>query len=423
MKMMKRLSTVAATLFGLVTCALAQSITNVTPEPPPYLFTPPVVTYSGGDGSSISNAVIIKGAISTTLGISAEQHWIHERHGYIQPTRQTLQEHEGRHFDVNTYQRGTNTFAVFFDITDFFGKDHVGEWRCTFADGEADGGRMSFANERPWEQIISNRTATLHYHEETECNNGRVAIVPFKNGKPNGLCKHWLRIEGTSYTEFKDGMRNGIDYHWHTNGVPWIEQHYSNDVAVGWYRRWHPTGQLSGEVEMRDGEYAFEDGHTGWHPNGSVASRRYRLPGTNRWMLITFYPDGKPQRIEYNTTEENTPDTHMSWHTNGLLQELVVCDDGKLGASIFWNEDGRKDREYLFVTNDVEVARTWNRDGSLATEGFYKSGKRWSGNFPAEWGHASVGKAVRFENGKRIDNKEDAQHKPGTYFRKLNTTP
>ena len=410
MMTMKQLSTIAGALFGLATCSLAQDITNVTPEPPPYLFPPPVVTFMGGDGSSISNAVIIKGAISTTLGINGEEHWIHERHGYIRPTRQALQEHEGRHYDVNTYRRGTNTFTVFFDITDFFGKDHVGEWRCTFADGEAIGGRMSFANQRPWEQVISNRTATVHYHEETECNNGRVAIVPIKNGKPNGLCKHWLRIEGASYTEFKDGMRNGIDYHWHTNGVPWIEQHYSNDVAVGWYRRWHPTGQLSGEVEIKNGEFAFRDGQISWHDDGSVASRRYRLPGTNRWLTISFYPDGKPQQIDYNRkSDEYTPDTLISWHTNGLIQEMFVYEDGEHRANMCWHENGKKYRESFPVTNDVSVARMWKPDGSLVAEGLYKGGKPWSGTFPESWAHEDGGTPFRVENGTRFENKADAQ--------------
>ena len=223
---------------GLALSSSAQSITNMTPEPPPYLFDPPVVYFEGGDGSSVSKAVVIKGAISTELGLSAEHNWVCSHHGQTSPVSQSLQEHNGRRYDVNAYERGTNTFTVIFDITDFYGKDHVGEWRCTFDDGAKTGGRLSYACDEPWEPLVSNRTAKVHYQLEKDCNDGIVVVNEIKNGKGYGVCKSWRRVEGTRYVKLKNDVLEGFFYRWHTNGVS---------------RMWTPNGSLVAEGFSKDG--------------------------------------------------------------------------------------------------------------------------------------------------------------------------
>ena len=81
------------------------------------------LSYSGGDGSSHEQAVIIRGARDTETGIDAENAWIRQRHAGAQKTMQALESVGRRHYDVIrlTLSDG-QTKSVYFDITDFFGK-------------------------------------------------------------------------------------------------------------------------------------------------------------------------------------------------------------------------------------------------------------------------------------------------------------
>ncbi len=84
--------------------------------------TPPGVWYEGGDGSTLQQAVIIKGATERT-GVHAEYVWIAQRYPGYRAGRQTLQKSGDKAYDVLefTTSRGEHKY-VCFDITDFFGK-------------------------------------------------------------------------------------------------------------------------------------------------------------------------------------------------------------------------------------------------------------------------------------------------------------
>jgi len=81
------------------------------------------LSYSGGDGSSHEQAVIIRGAQDTEAGIDAENAWIRQRHAGACKTKQALVSVGRRHHDVITLTLNDGqTKSVYFDITDFFGK-------------------------------------------------------------------------------------------------------------------------------------------------------------------------------------------------------------------------------------------------------------------------------------------------------------
>jgi len=84
--------------------------------------TPVGVSYAGGDGSSIEQAVVIKGATEST-GVHAEYVWIAQRYpGYRRGT-QSLRASGGRQYDVLEFTTASGEQKrVYFDITDFFGK-------------------------------------------------------------------------------------------------------------------------------------------------------------------------------------------------------------------------------------------------------------------------------------------------------------
>ncbi len=78
--------------------------------------------FSGGDGSSMESAVIIRGARDEEAGVAAERTWLEQRYPGFHQGQQSLLGSKGKNYDEIkiTTQEGAKT--VYFDITDFFGK-------------------------------------------------------------------------------------------------------------------------------------------------------------------------------------------------------------------------------------------------------------------------------------------------------------
>ena len=84
---------------------------------------PSPVTYSGGDGSSHQQAVVIEGACDETVGIAAEKAWLRQKYPSYYMTMQSLQNLDNRHYDVIEFKMTDGqSNKIYFDITDFFGK-------------------------------------------------------------------------------------------------------------------------------------------------------------------------------------------------------------------------------------------------------------------------------------------------------------
>jgi hypothetical protein len=79
-------------------------------------------TFSGGDGSSIQQAVIIGDATEKT-GVRAEYIWLHERYPGYRLRFQGLRHEAGRVYDeMMIVAADGKSHTIFFDITPFFGK-------------------------------------------------------------------------------------------------------------------------------------------------------------------------------------------------------------------------------------------------------------------------------------------------------------
>ena len=80
------------------------------------------LSYSGGDGSAMEQAVIIKGAKDEEAGIAAERAWMEQRHPGFHKGRQVLLNSGGKHYDEIEIATHEGQRTVYFDITGFFGK-------------------------------------------------------------------------------------------------------------------------------------------------------------------------------------------------------------------------------------------------------------------------------------------------------------
>lgn len=84
------------------------------------------IKYEGGLGTSIEDAVIIKGAKSSFDGIPSEYIYLESRHGKRGLQWKMLSQslvHEGKKsYDILKIVKQRDTMDVYFDITAFYGK-------------------------------------------------------------------------------------------------------------------------------------------------------------------------------------------------------------------------------------------------------------------------------------------------------------
>jgi hypothetical protein len=81
------------------------------------------VTFSGGDGSSFEQAVIISGASGESSGIRAEHVWLREHYPGCKLTFQSLRGASGRAYDkMDIVTIDGQPQSIYFDITSFFGR-------------------------------------------------------------------------------------------------------------------------------------------------------------------------------------------------------------------------------------------------------------------------------------------------------------
>ena len=82
------------------------------------------VTYGGGSGDTIQDAIVIRGARNEAAGVQAEYGYIRQELGTgCKGQSQSLLKEGDRYFDAITVELSDGTERVFyFDVTEFFGK-------------------------------------------------------------------------------------------------------------------------------------------------------------------------------------------------------------------------------------------------------------------------------------------------------------
>jgi hypothetical protein len=73
-------------------------------------------------GTSLEDAIIIKGAQSTEIGLVIEEYYLNFMHPNNTFVGQSVVRENGRIYDIMEIQDGNDKLKVYFDITEFFGK-------------------------------------------------------------------------------------------------------------------------------------------------------------------------------------------------------------------------------------------------------------------------------------------------------------
>ncbi|MHB8068023.1 MAG: hypothetical protein ACYDIC_08995 [Desulfobaccales bacterium] len=123
----------AATLLFSLVSPFSLSTTSANPAfaqataPAPAPPAKPKISFSGGPGDTAATAVVISGAPNSRVGIDAEYYYLMKKFGKPNADwklkRQSLLHLNNKHYDQMEIElKDGSKKAVFFDITEFFGK-------------------------------------------------------------------------------------------------------------------------------------------------------------------------------------------------------------------------------------------------------------------------------------------------------------
>ena len=126
MKLLPKIITIVFISFFMISCGNTKQTTNVKEKSTQKKTGN--IAYTGGDGTSIENAIIILGAKNSFEGIPAEYAYVGKLYGKRSVDwlfiSQSLVNKKGKSYDVLTIQKppSKENIILYFDITDFFGK-------------------------------------------------------------------------------------------------------------------------------------------------------------------------------------------------------------------------------------------------------------------------------------------------------------
>lgn len=78
------------------------------------------VTYAGGDGSSLEQAVLIKGAPDDGAGVKAEYLWVRDHYPSLKFDSRGFLSKSGRSYDTLDGDLGGQRRTFYFDISEFY---------------------------------------------------------------------------------------------------------------------------------------------------------------------------------------------------------------------------------------------------------------------------------------------------------------
>lgn len=279
------------------------------------------VSFSGGDGHNYEQSIVINGARSEAIGVAAETEWLENHYPGFRKQRQELHslEEKNRHYDVIEMSISNKIVNVYFDITEYYGKEDVGQWRFRDVNGRVFAGIIKDSDvpvddSQPWRFVISNSTGELTYQFDYRYDNGHFCTGPVIKGERSGMWTNYVNGVGEFHVWLENGKRNGSEVFWSTNGIKRFEFNWKDGKWDGWLRWWYDNGSNSMERHYKNGKRNGEA--KSWYTNGVKSSEcifeNDKLISETRWDET-----GKRMRRNHKgstSPSSFTPDIRVTGH-------------------------------------------------------------------------------------------------------------
>ena len=188
---------------------------------------------------------------------------------------------------------------------------------------------------------------------------GNSQIFP-KDGKWISFFKHDNTLVASIF-HIKNNMLEGPSINYRTDGSKECEVILSKNEINGYWKNWHPNGQLSNETYRKLIKY-----------NSHYGSSR-----TGTWR--SWYPDGQlKSRCEFKENKEQNES--FEYFPNGLVKTKTMYRNGALnGQQIHYHDNGQIYR-IIEYKDDIEISespyKTFHPNGKIAEEGKLINGLR-----------------------------------------------
>lgn len=214
-------------------------------------------------------------------------------------------------------------------------------------------------------------------------NNGQLETQRFfKQGKRFGLEEAWDKKTGKQVYRavYQDDVMVGPFKLWFPTGSKRVEGQYDElGKKHGNWRHFHANGKLALSADHKHGQ---RQGMWRWvHPNGQLAQQAKYSKGKAHGPVQSWYDNGKPKQL-YTYQYGKTHGAYKKWHKNGqLAQQGLYQNNQRQGPWRWWHPNGTLAKQGQYLNHQQHGATTsWHPNGKKAKEGQFASGRmvgRW----------------------------------------------
>lgn len=160
------------------------------------------------------------------------------------------------------------------------------------------------------------------------------------------------------------GALNGTVRIYNENAKPLFEQNFKDGVPNGWFREFDEAGALKSELFYTDGRAAEKPAAAAPKKPEAAAPE-----APESMVTVKIQTLARGERFTFYLNNKYVAKLHLDRDFN------IISKDGKVadGAVKAYNKDGKLEKEFVFVKNEVGLLKVYNTAGALEREYTYKN--------------------------------------------------
>ncbi|MEI7481146.1 MAG: hypothetical protein WCK75_02225 [Elusimicrobiota bacterium] len=169
-------------------------------------------------------------------------------------------------------------------------------------------------------------------------------------------------IQSEAY--YTAGALNGTVRIYSENSKLLLEQNFKDGVPNGWFKEFDEAGGLKSELFYADGHIAETPKAAEPTKAGPAAAQET----TESMVTVKTMALARGERFTFYLNNKYVAKIHLDKAFN------MISKDGKVpdGAVKVYNKDGKLEKEFVFIKNEVNILKVYNEAGALTGEYAYK---------------------------------------------------
>jgi len=185
------------------------------------------------------------------------------------------------------------------------------------------------------------------------------------NAKTSGTLRAYYPtgvVQSEAY--YTAGALNGSVRIYNENSKLLLEQNFKDGVPNGWFKEFDESGGLKSELFYTDGHVA-ETPKAAEPPKAGPAAAQ-ETPES--MVTVKTMALARGERFTFYLNNKYVAKIHLDKAFNMISKEGKVPD----GAVKVYNKDGKLEKEFVFIKNEINLLKVYNESGALTGEYAYK---------------------------------------------------